>query len=85
MISSAWIWFITCALAFAAERRSASRIRIDSTAPSPVFGIAVSVFGEHGDSSLVRVERVGLASTPPGLPVLPCDFDDGQPRGVQRA
>lgn len=43
VISSAWIWFITCALAFAAERRSASRIRIDSTAPSPVFGIAVSV------------------------------------------
>ena len=33
----------------------------------------------------MRVERVGLAPTPSGLPVLSGDFDDGEPRGVQRA
>nr|WP_255494256.1 hypothetical protein [Janibacter sp. YB324] len=33
----------------------------------------------------MRVERVGLASTPSCLPVLACDFNDGQTGGVQRS
>ncbi len=41
--------------------------------------------GQDGDRRLVRVERVGLASTSPGLPVLSRDFDDEQPRGSQCA
>lgn len=66
-IGSTWTWFITCAVTFAAKRRSARRIGIDTTAPSPDFGIAVFVpartataaCGRRGDRTCR--DDVGLA------------------------